>query len=191
MTQASSTSGQQIDLFQIVYGELRQLAAGQLSTERAGHTLNPTALVHEVYLRLADTLNNTANAKALDAVSRKQFFLLAAEAMRHILVDHARYHSRQKRGGDMHRQQIMLDHLPAPEQPDVLAVHEALNELAAERPEAAALVKLRYFAGLSLNEAADLLELKASTADRRWAFAKAWLFERLSSKSKKTEKDRE
>lgn len=189
MTHTSSTSGQQIDLFKIVYGELRQLAAGQLSTERPGHTLNPTALVHEVYLRLADTLNKTARSNSLDAVSRKQFFLLAAEAMRHILVDHARYHSRQKRGGDKRRQLVILEHLPAPEQPDVLAIHEALDALSAERPEAAALVKLRYFTGLTLNEAADLLELKASTADRRWAFAKAWLFERLSSKSTETDGD--
>ncbi len=99
--------------------------------------------------------------------------------MRHILVDHARFHRRQKRGGGQQRLHLALEDLPASDHTDVLVISEALDALAKERPEAAELVKLRYFVGLTLNEAAELLDLKPTTADRRWAFAKAWLYERL------------
>jgi len=161
------------ELFQLVYDELRRLAARELSHERADHSLNPTALVHEAYLSLVgkDDTNRWEN--------RRAFFVAAAEAMRHILVDHARYHRRQKRGGGQQRVRVDLQDLPASDHTDVLVISEALDVLAKERPEAAELVKLRYFGGLTLDEAAELLELKPTTADRRWAFAKAWLYERL------------
>jgi RNA polymerase sigma factor (TIGR02999 family) len=161
------------ELFQLVYDELRRLAAKELSHERSDHTLNPTALVHEAFLSL--TSNN--QAKTWD--NRRAFYMAAAEAMRHILVDHARYHRRQKRGGGQVRLDIALQDMPASDHSEVLVINEALDVLAQERPEAAELVKLRYFVGLTLDEAAALLELKPSTADRRWAFAKAWLYERL------------
>lgn len=161
------------DLFDAVYQELRQLASFHMTNERVGHTLNPTALVHEAYLRLTSGSQQWAN--------RKQFFVAASEAMRHILVDHARFHACKKRTGSKVRQPLALDHLPARQQPDVLAINDALELLAAENPDAAELVKLRYFAGLTLDEAAEILELKPTTADRRWAYAKAWLFERLGS----------
>jgi RNA polymerase sigma factor (TIGR02999 family) len=161
------------DLFEVVYQELRRLASFHLNQEHIGHTLNPTALVHEAYLRLTRNSNQWSN--------KKQFFLAASEAMRHILVDHARYHSRQKRTGGKVRQYLPIELISAKQQPDLLDIHDAIEVLAVEQPEAAELVKLRYFAGLTLDEAAAILELTASTADRRWAFAKAWLFERLSN----------
>lgn len=165
------------NLFRLVYDELRRLAAHQLSSERVGHTLNPTALVHEAYLSLTAKLHDKEEAWG----NRKQFFMAAAEAMRHILVDHARYHRRQKRGGDRKREDIPVDQLPMPDQTDVVAINDALEALALERADAAELVKLRYFAGLTLDEAAEILKLAPSTADRRWAFAKAWLLDRLTN----------
>ncbi|HQR07418.1 MAG TPA: ECF-type sigma factor [Gemmatales bacterium] len=165
------------DPFRTVYDELKKLAAHQLATERRGHTLNPTALVHEAYLRLSSKLET----EKTNRTDRKQFFLLAAEAMRHILIDHARYHRRKKRGGGRRREDVPLQQLPEPDKPDALAIHEALEALALERPEAADLVKLKYFAGLTLDEAAVILELSPATADRRWAFAKTWLLDRMTS----------
>lgn len=165
------------DPFRTVYDQLKKLAAHQLATERSGHTLNPTALVHEAYIRLSSSIED----EKLKRTNRKQFFLLAAEAMRHILIDHARFHRRKKRGGGRHRQDIPLQQLPAPQKPDALDIHEALEALAMERPEAAELVKLKYFAGLTLDEAAGILELSPATADRRWAFAKTWLLDRMTS----------
>jgi RNA polymerase sigma factor (TIGR02999 family) len=168
------------DLFQRVYQELRALASHQLARERPGHSLNPTALVHEAYLRLVVSAEKRAAGQTPQWASHRQFFVAAAEAMRHILVDRARYHRRQKRGGGQQRQDIELDKLAVPGQADVLALNDALDGLAAEQAEAAELVKLRYFAGLTLDEVAKTLELTRSTVDRRWAFAKAWLHERLS-----------
>lgn len=165
------------DLFQTVYDELRKLAAYQLSTERVGHTLNPTALVHEVYLRLT----STPRGEGLSWRDRKQFFTLAAEAMRRILIDHARYHRRKKRGGGKLASKVDLEQIAAEIHPDVIALNDALEALAVERPDAAELVKLRYFTGLTMDEAAEILELSSSTADRRWTFAKAWLLDRLAS----------
>jgi RNA polymerase sigma factor (TIGR02999 family) len=167
------------DLFQSVYDELRRLAARELMSERPGHSLNPTALVHEAYLRLVVRAEKREVGQAPQWTSQRQFFVAAAEAMRHILVDRARYHGRQKRGGGRQRQDVCLDQLAAPDQPDLLALNDALEALAAEQAEAAELVKLRYFAGLTLEEVAETLELTRSTADRRWAFAKAWLHDRL------------
>lgn len=165
------------DPFRTVYDELKKLAAHQLATERQGHTLNPTALVHEVYIRLTNSIED----EKLKRTSRKQFFLMAAEAMRHILIDHARYHRRKKRGGGRKRQDIPIQQLAETEKPDAMEIHEALEALAIDRPEAAELVKLKYFAGLTLDEAAEILELSPATADRRWAFAKTWLLDHMTS----------
>lgn len=167
------------DLFRVVYDELRRLAAHQLSKERADHTLNPTALVHEAYLRLTSSMPNGEK----EWKDRRQFFMAAAEAMRRILVDHARYHRRQKRTGQRRRQNIPVDQLPSfqQDQTDLVALNDALEALSAEQADAAELVKLRYFAGLTLDEAAEILGLSPATVDRRWAFAKTWLLDRLSS----------
>ena len=159
------------DLLPLVYGELRRLAAARLAAERPGQTLQATALVHEAYLRLAG---------GAPFSNRRHFFAAAAEAMRRVLVESARRKARLKRGGGGRRVE-MPDDLPAPAAPvgDVLAVDEALDELAGRDPTAAELVKLHYFAGLTLEEAADLLGVPHRTAYRTWAFARAWLFREL------------
>jgi RNA polymerase sigma factor (TIGR02999 family) len=156
-----------VGLFPAVYDELRALAAAKLAHEQPGHTLNATALVHEAYLRLV-------GEQHFDG--RGHFFAAAAEAMRRILVDHARTRLATKRGGGAIRLSVDLDGL-AKRDPDdeLLALDEALNSLSAAYPEHAELVKLRYFAGLSADEAAATLGLSPSTADRRWTFARAWL----------------
>lgn len=171
------------DLFRVVYDELRKLAAHQLSKERADHTLNPTALVHEVYLRLTSSMPNEEKVWT----GRRQFFMAAAEAMRRILVDHARYHRRQKRTGHRQRLNIPVDQLPGiqQDQNDLVALNDALEALSAEQADAAELVKLRYFAGLTLDEAAEILGLSTATVDRRWAFAKTWLLDRLTSQDER------
>ncbi|WP_165073774.1 ECF-type sigma factor [Paludisphaera rhizosphaerae] len=164
------------DLLPLVYAELRRMAARQLSAERAGQTLQATALVHEAYLRLV------GGGQAKDWGGRPHFFAAAAEAMRRILVESARRKARLKRGGNGRRLE-MPDDLPAPSAPieDVLSVDEALDGLAARDAAAAELVKLHYFAGLTLDEAADVLGVSPRTAYRTWAFARAWLFRKLRS----------
>jgi RNA polymerase sigma factor (TIGR02999 family) len=160
------------DLFPLVYDELRVLAAAQLAGERAGHTLEATALVHEAYLRLAEPGRFE---------TRGHFFAAAAEAMRRILVDHARARHADKRGGGARRVELDADGLPAAEAGlDVLALDESLKKLAAADPEAAALVNLRYFAGLTIPQAAEALGISPRSADRLWAFAKAWLYRELT-----------
>jgi RNA polymerase sigma factor (TIGR02999 family) len=162
------------ELLPLVYDELRRLAAQKLAQERPGQTLEATALVHEAYLRLVDV------EKVQPWNSRGHFFGAAAEAMRRILVENARRKGRLKRGGDLGRQDIQV-HEPVLEGPvtDVLAIDEALEQLAREHPAKAELVKLRYFAGLTLAEAASALDISPSTADRHWKFARAWLARRL------------
>jgi RNA polymerase sigma factor (TIGR02999 family) len=157
-------------LLPLVYDELRKLAARRLAREKPGQTLQPTALVHEAYLRLVDS----------DAIrrwdSRAHFFAAAAEAMRRILVDHARHKTSAKAGGG--RRRVDMDEVePAIEGPrvDLLALDEALAALEAKDPRKAALVKLRFFAGLTNQQAADALGVSASTADNDWAYAKTWL----------------
>ena len=159
------------ELLPLVYDELRRLAAAQLARERPGQTLDATALVHEAYLRLVGD-QQFAN--------RRHFFAAAAEAMRRILVESARRKKRQKRGGDWRRWDIEVNE-PAVEGPgaDILAVDEALTEMAREHPEKVELVKLRYFAGMTLAEAAAALGISTATADRRWRYARAWLARRL------------
>jgi RNA polymerase sigma factor (TIGR02999 family) len=161
-------------LLPLVYDELRKLATQKLAQEKPGQTLQATALVHEAYLRLVDV------EKAQHWNSRSHFFAAAAEAMRRILVESARHKSRLKRGGNWQRQELRV-HDPVVEGPaaDVLAIDEALAQLAREHPKKAELVKLRYFAGLTLVEAAAVLGFSASTADRSWRYARAWLARRL------------
>ena len=160
-------------LLPLVYDELRKLAAQKLAQEKPGQTLQATALVHEAYLRLVDN-------PARRWESRGHFFAAAAEAMRRILIDSARRKRRPKHGGDRHR--VDLDDAGdaiAPPVADLLALDEALEKLAVEDKDSADLVKLRYFAGLSLAEAAEALGLPARTAGRRWAYARAWLSEEM------------
>jgi RNA polymerase sigma factor (TIGR02999 family) len=157
-------------LLPLVYDELRQLAAQKLAQETPGQTLQATALVHEAYLRLVDV------DKARQWNGRGHFFAAAAEAMRHILVDRARRKRSRKRGGDRARVQLEEASLAAAEDAEeVLAVDEALAGLAAADPQAAEVVKLRYFAGLSIPEVAEALHISPRSADRLWAYARAWL----------------
>jgi RNA polymerase sigma factor (TIGR02999 family) len=157
-------------LLPLVYQELRRLAAGHLAREAPGQTLQATALVHEAYLRLI----GGQDAPSWDG--RAHFFAAAAEAMRRILVENARRKGRQKRGGGRARVELLEGDLVVDDPPhELLAVDEALQRLGAEDPEAAGLVKLRYFAGLSVEEAADTLGLSRATAYRHWAYARAWV----------------
>jgi len=156
-------------LLPLVYDELRRLAAQRLAQEKPGQTLEATALVHEAYLRLV-----ADSGRAWD--NRRHFFFAAAEAMRRILVDNARRKQRPKHGGN--RQRIVLedDALAAPQRDErLLALDEALERFTLLEPEKAELLKLRSFAGLSLDAAAALLGISPSTADRWWAYARAWL----------------
>jgi RNA polymerase sigma factor (TIGR02999 family) len=160
-------------LLPLVYEELRRLAAQWLAREAPGQTLQPTALVHEAYVRLVDV------AKVQDWNSRGHFFAAAAEAMRRILVENARRKSSLKRGGARKRQELDED-LAAPELPEeLLALDEALSLLATTDAKAAELVKLRYFAGLTLKQAAELLGMSPRAADLLWAFARAWLWRKI------------
>jgi RNA polymerase sigma factor (TIGR02999 family) len=161
------------ELLPLVYEELRKLAAVRLVTEPSGHTLQPTALVHEAYLRLVGD-------QQFD--NRGHFFAAAAEAMRRILVDHARSKGRHKRGGDLIRHEFdAADQVPAPEiREDLVALDEALTKLESTDSQAVQLVQLRYFAGLSIPEAARALGISARTADRLWAFARVWLLRELA-----------
>ena len=163
------------ELLPLVYEELRKLAAARLASEAAGNTLQPTALVHEAFLRLV----GPADAARWD--SRGHFFAAAAEAMRRILVDAARRKQREKHGGDRHRVDLDAALAAAPEpRHDLIALDAALTRLAAEDPQAARLVELRHFAGLSVAEAARALGISPRTADRVWAYARAWLHRELT-----------
>ncbi len=163
------------ELLPLVYDELRRLAASRLAREAPGQTLQPTALVHEAYLRLVGGDPD----KAFDG--RGHFFAAAAEAMRRILIDRARARHRQKRGGGHRRVLFDFDALLAePHDDDLLVLDEALTALAVEDPGAARLVQLRVFAGLSLREAAVAIGVSKSTALRDWNYARAWLCEALA-----------
>jgi RNA polymerase sigma factor (TIGR02999 family) len=161
-------------LLPLVYDELRKLAAQKLAQEKPGQTLQATALVHEAYLRLVDT------EKVHHWNSRGHFFAAAAEAMRRILIDQARRKQRPKHGGDRQRIDLEEGLSVADPREDLLALDEALTRLAAAEPVKAELVKLHYFAGLSLEEAAACLGISRATAKRYWAVARAWLFAALS-----------
>jgi RNA polymerase sigma factor (TIGR02999 family) len=157
-------------LLPLVYDELRRLAAAQMAREKPDHTLDATALVHEAYLRLVGD-QHFAN--------RRHFFAAAAEAMRRILVDAARRKRRPKHGGD--RRRVALDDVLSLAEPpdDLVDLDDALTRLAAEEPRKAELVKLRYFAGLTVPEAAQALGISLATAERDWTFARVWLYSEL------------
>ncbi len=152
----------------LVYDELRQLAAAKLANEKPGQTLQATALVHEAYVRLIDV------EKVQAWKSRGHFFAAAAEAMRRILVDNARRKQTQKRGGGWQRQPLEAVAAPEPDE-DLLALDAALEQLAKTDSLKARLVQLRYFAGLTGEQAAEVLGISPTTADRHWAYARAWL----------------
>jgi RNA polymerase sigma factor (TIGR02999 family) len=162
------------ELLPLVYDELRKLAAGRMAAEAPDHSLQPTALVHEAYLRLV------GGGPGPPWNGRGHFFAAAAEAMRRILVESARRKKRPKHGGD--RQRVDLDDELSPDGPrqDLLALDEALTRLAEREPAKAELVQLRYFGGLTLEEAAACLGISPATAKRHWAVARAWLFAALS-----------
>src|SRR6476646_10216247 len=168
-------------LLPLVYDELRKLASLKLAQEKPGQTLDATALVHEAYLRLvvpASGASQTPGEKHWNTGGH--FFTAAAEAMRRILIDQARHKQSQRRGGGRRRQDIG-QHLIAAAEPslDVLAVNEALERFEKVDPLKANLVKLRYFAGLTIPQAADALGISSTTADRYWAYARAWLHAEL------------
>jgi RNA polymerase sigma factor (TIGR02999 family) len=162
------------ELLPLVYNELRKLAAARMAEESPGQTIQPTALVHEAYLRLV------GSSQPQEWDGRGHFFAAAAEAMRRILIESFRRKRAEKRGGDRGRVELPAD-LPAPERDlDLLAVDEALDLFAREEPQTAELVKLHFFAGLPIEEAAAALGMSARTAYRNWSYARAWLFQRLS-----------
>jgi RNA polymerase sigma factor (TIGR02999 family) len=168
-------------LLPLVYDELRQLAAHKLAQEKPGQTLEATALVHEAYLRLVDAeKDQTWN-------SRGHFFAAAAEAMRRILVESARRKCTWKRGGSRVRQGLDEQNVVAPEVPDeLLALDEALSQLAGADPQAAELVTLRYFAGFTVKQAAEALGISPRSADFLWAFARAWLLRKIEGEGPET-----
>jgi len=162
------------ELLPLVYEELRKLAAARMARESAGHTLQPTALVHEAWLRLA---GKDAHAPF---ANRAHFFSAAAEAMRRILIERARRKKADKRGGNWQR--VDLDKVDIAAEADddtLLLVNEALEKLSQEDAQAAEIAKLRFFGGLTLDEAAQVLGVTDRTADRYWAFARVWLFDEM------------
>jgi RNA polymerase sigma factor (TIGR02999 family) len=164
-----------VDLEPALYDELRRLARGYMSRERKGHTLQPTALVHEAYMRLVDQ-------RQVDFRNRAQFVGLAAVMMRRILVNHAREHAAAKRGADAEKVTLGLaaDVSPRPEV-DVLAVHDALDRLAAMDARKARVVEMKFFGGLTTAEVAEALGCSTATVEREWSFARAWLFDALGA----------
>jgi len=173
-------------LLPLVYDELRKLAAQRLAQEKPGQTLQATALVHEAYLRLAPIRDESPSSETRWN-SRGHFFAAAAEAMRRILVESARRKGSLKRGVD--QQRVSLDQaisLSEPPSDDLLALNEALNRLAQEDPIKADLVKLRYFAGLSVEQTAEALGISRATADRYWSYAKVWLYQAVTGEDEPT-----
>jgi RNA polymerase sigma factor (TIGR02999 family) len=164
-------------LLPLVYDELRKLATARLAKESAGQTLQATALVHEAYVRLVDA------EQVQQWNSRGHFFAAAAEAMRRILIDQARRKGSDKRGGNFQRvpvdEAINLASTEGVSLPDLLALDEALRQFEAEEPVKAKLVKLRYFAGVPLEDAARMLEISTATAKRYWVYARSWLYDKL------------
>jgi len=163
-------------LMALVYDDLRKLAAWQLQSERPDHTLQPTALVHEVYLKLAAR-------NPVEWQNKAHFFALAAQVMRHILVDYARTQRREKRGGVQTK--IALEdalNLSSPSEPELIALDEALNALSEKDQRKSLIVELRYFGGLSIEETAEALGVSTTTIRREWTMAKAWLRREMRQK---------
>jgi RNA polymerase sigma factor (TIGR02999 family) len=158
-------------LLPLVYDELRKLAARNMAREQPGQTLDATALVHEAYLRLVGS--GETDEQKWDG--RGHFFAAAAEAMRRILVENARRKSRVKHGGQMQRVAMSSEPALPPHSEEVLALDEALTRFAADEPEAARIIELRYFAGFSIEETAEIMGVSRATTYRHWAYAKAWL----------------
>ena len=179
MASAASGDRQAADaLLPLLYDELRKLARARLAQERPGQTLQATALVHEAYLRL----QGPADEQHPGWEGRGHFFAAAAEAMRRILIDRARAKGAAKRGGSAIKLTLDPDLITLEQPPEGLEdLHEALTRFEAEDPDKAMLVKLRFFSGLTLKQAAAVLGLSQTTADRHWAYARAWLFEALST----------
>jgi RNA polymerase sigma factor (TIGR02999 family) len=162
-------------LIPVVYGELRRLASRTLRRERRDHTLQPTALVHEAYLRLIDQ-------RSVNWQNRSHFFAIASQAMRRIVVDHARRHNAVKRGGDNLKVELeaaML--LPGAKDVDVVRLDDALTALAAFDPQQGRIVELRFFGGLSIEQTAEVIGISPATVKRDWSMAKAWLHRELES----------
>jgi RNA polymerase sigma factor (TIGR02999 family) len=156
-----------------IYEDMRRLAASHLHGERQDHTLQPTALVHEAYVKLIDQRNT-------DWKDRLHFFAVASRIIRRILIDHARAREADKRGGDRTLISLTDQDVPGPaREVDLIALDEAMEELAAIDPQQAKIVELRYFGGCTIEETAELLQLGKRTVDRDWQAAKAWLFVRL------------
>ena len=164
-------------LLPLVYDELRKLAALKLAHEKPGQTLDATALVHEAYLRLIGSNSDGVSAGAPGWDNRRHFFAAAAEAMRRFLVENARRKGYEKHGGGRRREHADLDALSAagPEH-ELMALHEALERFAIHDPPKAKLVELRFFGGLTLQKAAECLDISLSSADRAWRYARAWLY---------------
>ena len=173
------------ELLPLVYSELRRLAASRLAKEKPGQTLQATALVHDAFLRLVDAKDQQKWN------SRGHFFGAAAEAMRRILVENARRKARLKRGGDLARRELNASEFAAPQvaaaeiKHDIIALDEALNALQEDEPEKYELVRLRFFAGLTNAQAAEALNISTSTADRYWAYARAWLYQKVAETGEK------
>ncbi len=175
ITQGSADPSAAAEILPIVYSELRSLAKQRLAAEAPGHTLQATALVHEAYLRLVGDEDPGWEGRA-------HFFGAAAEAMRRVLIDRARAKGRQKRGGSAKRVELSSTALSLHSIPDeLLDLDEALSKFAAVDQVKAELVKLRFFAGLTLEECAALLQISPASADRYWAYARAWLFDAMRS----------
>ncbi len=167
------------ELLPLVYDELRKLAAARMAAEPAGQTLQPTALVHEAYLRLVGSERRGSSPPSWD--SRGHFFAAAAEAMRRIVVETARRKKRAKHGGGRERVEVELADLPTRLPPDeLLALDEALGRLEQLHPVKARLVNLRYFAGMTIEQAAEALNISRVTAHRYWTFARAWLHQQMT-----------
>jgi RNA polymerase sigma factor (TIGR02999 family) len=163
------------DLFPVVYAELRKMARSHLRRERPDHTLQPTALVNEVYLRLVDQTR-------VEWQNRAHFFGIASQMMRRILVDHARARNAARRGGGAAKVTLVDVHAPTPALPEdveLIELHEALNVLAELDPTGARVIELRYFGGLTLEETAEVLGTSPSTVKREWDAARAWLYRQL------------
>ncbi|MBC8354727.1 MAG: sigma-70 family RNA polymerase sigma factor [Planctomycetes bacterium] len=162
------------ELLPLVYSQLRAVAQQRMSAERSGHTLQATALVHEAFLRLV-------GPRRIPWENQAQFYTAAAEAMHRVLLDHAKSRGRNKRGGSKSYVPLsVVDLAESGDSEDVVALHDAVCRLEDEEPEAAQVVRLRFYAGLSVDQTAEALGLSPRTVDRRWKFARAWLFRELS-----------
>ncbi|QOV87557.1 ECF-type sigma factor [Humisphaera borealis] len=171
------------ELLPLVYDQLRKLARQRMAGERIGHTLQATALVHEAFLRIVGPQSNGSQNTGPKFSNVGHFYRAAAEAMRRILIEHARAHATDKRGGGVHRLSFttVLDLAAAPDPEEILAFDDALSRLESQAADAAAIVRLRFYAGLSVEETAESLGISPRQVNREWQFARAWLYRELGS----------